>query len=227
LNFVQAGNIDSNTTVGSIGYNYALTRNDTIGLVYRFSAFHFPGSPQAYGDHAVNIAYARKITGRLGLRLFVGPEFTFYRIPVGTTTQSTGVSITANLTYGFERGSLGLSYIHGLSAGSGVFIGSNLDQVTTSVNRSLTRHWSGNVNFGYARNSPIGGTGLAGVPAYDDWFAGGGLSRPIGRNFNFGLAYTATIANNSAAGCTGVGCNTTYHTVTINFQWHTRPFVLR
>ena len=49
LNFLQSGNYDSNTLVSSLGYNYALTRNDTIGLVYRFSAYHFPGNPQAYG----------------------------------------------------------------------------------------------------------------------------------------------------------------------------------
>src|SRR5215469_1298627 len=37
LRFEQPGNYDSNTTVGSIGYNYQLSPNDTVGLVYRFS----------------------------------------------------------------------------------------------------------------------------------------------------------------------------------------------
>jgi hypothetical protein len=107
-------------------------------------------------------------------------------------------------------------------------IGSDLDQATASASRNLTRVWTGNLNFGYARNNPVAGTATTGYPAYDDWFLGGGVSRPIGRNFNFAVAYTATIGNYSGTGCTGTGCNTsnTYNTVTINFQWHPRPFVL-
>lgn len=227
LSFVEAGNYDSYTTVGSIGYNYLLSRNDTIGLVYRFSSYQFPGNPQAYRSHDMSVAYGRKVTGHLALRIFVGPEITDYRIPIGTTSQTTGFSTTANLTYGFQRGEFSVGYIHGLSGGSGVLIGSNLDQATAGASRSLTRVWTGNLNFGYARNSPVGGTATIGYPTYDDWFLGGGVSRPIGRNFNFAVAYTATISN-SGTGCTGTGCNTssTYNTVTVNFQWHPRPFVL-
>lgn len=228
LSFTEAGNYGSNTTVGSIGYNYALSRNDTLGLVYRFSSYQFPGNPQAYGSNAMSVAYGRKVTGHLALRLFIGPEITNYRIPVGTTSRTTGFSTSANLTYGFRRGTFALGYIHGLSTGSGVLIGSVLDQATATASHTLTRVWTGSLNFGYSRNSPIGGTAATGYPAYDDWFLGGGVSRPIGRNFNFAVAYTATIGNYSGTACTGASCNTsnTYSTVTINFQWHPRPFVL-
>ena len=96
-----------------------------------------------------------------------------------------------------------LSYIHGLSGGGGELVGSQLDQVTGNVSRTLTRAWSGNINFGYARNSPVGGTSATGYSIYNDWFIGGGVARPIGRNFNFAIGYTATIPTNSQAGCTG------------------------
>ncbi len=229
LHFTQPGNIDSNTTVGSIGYNYALSRSDTIGLVYRFSSYQFPGSPQAYGDQIISVAYGRKVTGHLALRLFVGPEITTYRIPIGTTSQTTGFSVSAHATYGFQRGSFALSYDHGLSGGSGVLVGSTLDQASASVSRSLTRVWGGNLIFGYARNSPVGGTTATGYPVYSNWFVGGGLSRPIGRSLNFGVAYTATIGNYGGYTCTGAGCtsSSTYNTVTVTFQWHPRPFVLQ
>jgi hypothetical protein len=229
MSFTQPGNVDSNTIVGSIGLNYALSRNDTIGVVYRFSAYHFPGDSQAYGDNAFSFAYGRKITGHLGLRVFVGPEITNYRVPIGTTSQTVGFSASANLIYALPRGQFGLSYLHGLSGGGGVLIGSELDQVTATFSYSLTRVWTGNVNFGYARNSPVGGTSTTGLPVYDDWFIGGGVGRQIGRNFNFGIAYTATIPQYSQTGCAGPGCipSSTYSTVTINFQWHPRPFVLR
>lgn len=228
LSFVDAGNYDSYTTVGSIGYNYALSRNDVIGLVYRFSSYQFPGNPQAYDSNVMSVAYGRKVTGHLALGLFVGPEITTYRIPVGGTSRTTSLSASANLTYAFHRGAFTVGYIHGLSGGSGVLIGSILDRLSATASRNLTRVWTGNLNFGYARNSPVGGTATTGYPAYDNWFAGGGVSRHIGRDFNFAVAYTANIGSYLGSGCTGAGCNTssTYHTVTVNFQWHPRPFVL-
>lgn len=228
LSFVEAGNYDSDTAVGSVGYNYALSRSDTVGLVYSFSSYQFPGNPQAYGANAMSVAYGRKVTGHLALRMFVGPQITNYRIPIGTTSRITGFSTYANLTYRFERGAIGFNYLHGLSGGSGVLVGSILDQATATVSRNLTRVWTGGLNFGYARNSPVGGTVPTGNPVYDNWFLGGNVSRPIGRNFNFAVAYTATIGNYSGFGCTGTGCNTssTYNAITVNFQWHPRPFVL-
>ena len=230
--FTQPGNIDSNVIVGSIGLNYALNPKDTVGLVYRYSGYHFPGDPQAYGSNSVSVAYGRKVTGHIGLRVFVGPEFTSYRVPVGNTSQTTGFTASVNLTYGFARGGFAVNYIHGLSGGSGALVGSELDQVSGNLYRMLTRTWNGYVTFGYARNSPVGGTAATGSPVYDDWYVGGGVSRQIGRNFNLGIAYTATIPTYSQSGCTGTGCGvygtgSTYQNVTVSLQWHTRPLVLR
>jgi hypothetical protein len=228
LDFQEAGNINSRTTVGSIGYNYALSRNDTIGLVYRFSSYQFPGDPQAYGSQVVSFAYGRKVTRRLGLRLFVGPEITNYRIPVGSSSQNVGFSTTANMTYAFHQGRFTLGYIHGLYANSGVLVGSNLDEATAYFSRNLTRAWTASVHSGYSRNSPVGGTTVTGYPVYDSWYVGGGVSRPMGENLNFGLSYTANITSYHGPNCTEPNCNspTTYHTITASFQWHPRPFLL-
>lgn len=226
LEFIESGNFNSHTLVASLGYNYALSRNDTIGLVYRFSSYQFPGNPQAYGDHVVSIAYGRKLTGHIALRLFVGPEFTFYRVPVNGSTRGTGVSTTANLSYALQRTGFSFNYTHGLSAGSGVYLGSTLDQATASAYRRLTRAWTGNVNFGFARNADLGTLGAGAKLSYDNWFVGGGLNRPIGRNFNFGVAFTANIGT-SACGAGGCAYTGTYPTVTVNLQWHPRPFILR
>lgn len=84
------------------------------------------------------------------------------------------------------------------------------------------------MTLGYSRNSPIGN--LAGVPSlnYNTWTVGGGVSRAVGRNATFGIAYNATIPDYGVSSCTGIGCGATqtYHYVTLNFQWHTRPFIL-
>lgn len=227
LSFTESSNSDSRTTVASIGYNYELSRSDTLGLVYRFSSYQFPGNPQAYGDNVFSLAFGRKITGRLALRLFVGPEVTTYRVPVGSDTLKTGVSASASLTFAFRQGATSLAYVHGLSAGSGVFIGSDLDQVIASASRNLTRVWTGGLNFGYARNRPVD-TSTSSHPGYDDWFAGVSLGRPIGRDFRFAAAYTATIGNYFKPGCGGAACNNSnvYSTITVTFQWHPSPFIL-
>lgn len=221
LHFTQAHNVDSQNYLGSFGYNYALTREDSIGLLYRFSSYHFPGQPQAYGDSSVGVAYQRKITRRLALQANVGPDFISYRVPLGGVSEHTSWQANASLTYGFARGSVSGSYYHGLSAGSGVLIGGTLDQFTLSGNRQITRAWSVNGNFGYARNRALNNAETVGLGSYDNYFFGGGVSRPIGRNMNFNAAYTAYLQQQ--AGSQG---NTTEHTITIFFNWHTRPFVI-
>src|ERR1700686_1284719 len=138
LRFTDPGNIDNDDEIGSIGYNYALTKKDTVGVLYRFTAYHFTGLSQAIGDHVFNVAYGRKITGRLGLALFAGPEIVTFRVPIGTQTQQTDVSLGATLTYGFEWGGVTLAYNHGTNGGSGILKGAIADNVYARANRRIT-----------------------------------------------------------------------------------------
>jgi hypothetical protein len=227
LRFTEPGNVDSDIILGSLGYNYNVSRNDTLGVVYRFAAYHYQGQPQALGTHYVSLAYSKKITGKLALQFLAGPEITTYRVPIGSDTHQTGFSVNANVTYGTKKGSISSGYTHGLSNGSGVLVGSNLDQVTFSLNRRLSRVWSGNLNLGYAHNSGLAGSGQSST-SYDSFYGGGGVSRPLGRNFNLGLAYTAYISKTGLVNCTGPNCttSTTTNTINLSLQWHTRPFVL-
>ena len=228
LNFIESGNINNETTTGTIGYNYALTRVDSIGAFYRFSAFHFSGQPEAFGDHSANLAYSRKLTGRLALQLYGGPDFNTSRVGTNGNTVTYGVNAGASLRYGFEMGGLTAGYTHGISGGSGVLAGSSADQLNFGGNRKLSRIWSGQFNMGYAHNTPLANVGQTALQSYNTWTAGGGVSRDLGRNATFSIAYNATIPNYGVFGCTGAGCNSsqTYQYVTMSFQWHTRPYVL-
>ncbi len=228
LNFVEPGNVDSQTIIGTIGYNYSLSRKDTIGAFYSFSGYHFSGEPQAFGNHSFNFAYGRKLTGRLALQLYGGPSLTTSRISTNGNTLTHGINVGANLTLGIHNGALSASFSHGISGGSGVLIGSTIDQLNFSASHKLGRIWSGQLNMGYAHNTPIEGFGMTISQTYNTWNFGGGVNRPLGRNATFGIAYNATITNNSASACVGAACNPnqTYNYVTINLQWHARPFVL-
>ena len=228
LNFVQSGNVDNDTVYATAGYNYTLTRADSVGVFYRFGAFHYSGEPQANGDHSINVAYSRKLTGRLALQISAGSDFITSRIAVNGNTLTHGVSSSAHLSYATHHGGLSVGYTHGLSGGSGVLTGSTGDQLNFAANRSLGRIWTGQINVGYSHNSSLTNNAATPAPTFNTWNAGGGVSRALGRNATFAVAYNATLTDYGAAGCTGSGCtsNQNYQYITLSFQWHTRPFIL-
>jgi hypothetical protein len=234
LHFVDPGNIDTDSLFASLGYNYQLSHKDSIGAFYEFATYHFPGNPQAYGVQTASAAYSRKITGRLAFSLYGGPQFTSLRVPVGTSSSTVNGYASAFLNYAFENGGINGRYIHGISDGSGVLTGSIVDEVSFGASRRLSRQWLASVHFGYAHNrGVIGSTGTVSNPVYDNWFVGGAIGRPIGREFAFTLSYTANFETNnpgcsspSAPGC-GPSSNTNAQVVTLNFRWHPRPFALQ
>ena len=231
LRFTERGNIESNDYIGNAGYNYQVSRLDTIGVSYRFSSYHYLGTAQAIGDNTIRAVYGRKITGRLALELAGGPEITNFRVAqgVGAKTQYVEFSGNAMMNYAFARGSIGLDYLHGLTSGSGVFLGATTDQVTGSASRRLTRLWTGNAHLGYARNSNAQtGQGVTNL-SYNTIYVGGSLARPLGRNASLSLGYTGYIENSNSTVCAGLNCGSSFttHQFSVGLSWHTRPLVLR
>jgi hypothetical protein len=230
LRFLHAGNIDGNEYIANVGYNYTLGKKDTLGMLYRFSAFRYIGNPQALDDQVVQLSYGRKITGRLAMQISGGPEITSFRVPIGNASNHIGESVNASLNYATARNSLTLTYLRGVSNGSGVQFGSSTDQIQAVAGRRLSRQWQGNSNFGYARNGGLGNpTAGQSSQAINSYYVGGGLSRPLGRDANVSFAYTAQIQHSNQAVCAAGTCNTSFvqHQITLGFSWHARPFVLR
>jgi hypothetical protein len=230
LRFVQTGNIDTNDSIFSIGYNYALSQKDAIGVLYRFSGYRYIGDPQAFNSHAALLAYGHKVTGRLALQLFGGPEVTTFRVPVNNKSDRTSVAGGGGVTYASPRTGLSITYNHGVSGGSGQLAGASADQLQNSINYQLSRVWQGNLTLGFARNTSLGLSGTSQVSqTYDSWFAGGGISRPLGRTANFTFGYTAYIQSSRLPVCVVSACSTSYvqHQLSLGFQWHARPLVLR
>ena len=230
LRFTQPGNVDTNDAIFSAGYEYEVSRNSTLGVVYRFTIYNFDGQPQAIRDHTAQLAYGRKITGRIALELFGGPEITQLRVPIGTSNQHISGAGSANLVYTFtERTDLSGSYTHGISGGSGVFTGATSDQVQSSLNHQINRHWRGGIHFGYSRNGTIAQSGAQNAPRYNTWYAGAGLERALGPYAHFNLSYTAYLEDSNQI-IAPIGTPfTSYaqHQIKIEFGWHTRPLVTR
>jgi hypothetical protein len=230
LRFTNSGNIDSTTDTLNAGYNYAITRKDTVGVSYRFGEYHFSGTPQALGDHVAQFVYGRRITGKLALNLAGGPEVTTFRVPIsGSARKVSGLGSGVSLTYAFRQGSVALSYLRGVSNGSGVFTGARSELGEATVSQQLTRLWKGTLNFGYAKNSQIVAESGLTYPRFDTWLAGAGLSRPLGRTRDVSLGYQAQLQAASAGLCAIRNCSSNYtlHEVSLSFQWRTGPQVLR
>jgi hypothetical protein len=229
LHFMGSGNIDSDNEILNVAYNYAITRKDYIGVVYRFSAFHYAGNPQAMGDHSYFIGYGRRVTGRMALNLAGGPEVTNFRVPLNGSKQNISGSGTASLSYAFRSSSVKLSYLHGVSSGSGLFSGASTDLVTASWGRPLNRVWSTSLSFGYARNKQIVEVKSLSSPSYNSWLPSVGISRPLGNNANFSLGYQAQIQTATVLLCGTPNCGTssTTHQIQLSFQWHMAPLILR
>ncbi|HEY6945970.1 MAG TPA: hypothetical protein VI431_12580 [Candidatus Acidoferrum sp.] len=230
LRFTKSGNVESNDVNLAAGYNLQVSRTDTLGLSYRFSAYHYLATPQAIGDHLAQAVYGKKLTGRLALQLSGGPEVTNYRVPQGpgTKTQYIAPSASANLTYAFQAAEVSLSYNHGVNNGGGVLLGATSDQIMGSGTRKLTRIWSGNASVGYARNTNLGGATGTQTPAFNAIYVGAGLQRPLSRTTDFRLNYNANIQTSNNAGCGAANCGASFttHLITVGLNWRAQPFVL-
>jgi hypothetical protein len=225
LRFVDPGNIQSDDSIFSFGYDYHVSKRDTLGVLFRDTNYRYLGNPQGINDYDVLLAYGRKLTGRAVLQVFVGPEVTQLRVPLNGATQLISVSGGANLRYAISRMNFGVSYNHGTSGGSGIFAGTTLDQLSGSVDRKLTRTWDADIALGYARNRSLGSqTAILPEPAIASWFANLGLKHPLGRSGTVGLAYGANIE--SQAGCSTACPTSTQHQISLSFQWHTSPIVI-
>jgi hypothetical protein len=149
----------------------------------------------------------------------------------GVTSASSSTlswSLGSTLTYRVRRGSVGLSYFHGVSGGSGVFAGALSDTVTGSLSHQISRTLNLAINGGYARNSALAVPGFATVgQAYDYWFGGARLTRPWGRSMNLFLSYEGQFQNSNFSFCAGVLCKTSLvrHLISVGFSWRARPML--
>ena len=237
---------DLNNTVqgsGQVGYNYLLSRRDTIAVTYSFSAFRYENINQSINSHAVQLAYSRRQTGKLAFQISAGPEFTLSTIPLTSSSASTVATPTntiqfewtasLGLTYQLrQRTSLQATYSHGVTGGSGVLAGAVSDSAAGSLSHQLTKATTLGFSGGYSRNSGLALTpGLietetetgASNQTYDYWYGGVGLTRRIGRSINLLLGYQLQYQNSNASFCVTTPCGSSYTTHDIYLDLQFRP----
>ena len=251
LHFFDNDLLDFQSGGVQAGYNYQMTRKDTIGFIYHFTAIRYTGFNQSINDNVFQLSYGRRITGKLAFQIGAGPEITSFATPImgsgttgmgGTGTGGTGTmmpsssttdlywSLNSSLRYQLRRTGLGVTYNHGVTGGSGVQAGSVTDTVNGNVSRQLSRRFNGLCSVGYSRNNGL----TVGTPAlptatqtqtYDYWTVNASLNHPMGRTMNMSLIYNLQYQNSNSAFCVGPTCATslTRHQITLSFGWHDTP----
>ena len=227
LHFMDTGFVNSRDAMFHTGYNYGLSSKDTVAFIYGFSHTMFDGVNGAQDTHLAHVAYGRRITGRLAFQVSAGPQIIqLNELGLGSTRQVTW-SLFSSLTYRLRRTEFGLSYLHGVTAGSGVFFGAESHYFNGSVNREFSRSWTGNWNFGYSRNGVLQNTISSGSPLnkINAWYTGAVVSRRIGRHTRMLFTYSLLRQNGNTAICTAGSCGNILlrHTFGVGFDWHPRP----
>jgi len=239
LHYFNSSFINYNDAILQAGYNHQMSRRNTLAVLYRFSAYRYSGNIESIYDNMLQVSFARRLTGRSTFQFAAGPELVVLKTPASnvaavasSTTSSTQLywSLTASEIYQLRRGSLRLSYSHGVTGGSGVLAGAISDTVTGSASRQLSRALAVNVLGGFARNQGLsipGGT--SSNQAYNYSFGGFSLSRTLGRWMDLSWSYQIQYQNSNSPVCTGSICGANFirHLISAGVAWHGHPVALQ
>jgi hypothetical protein len=230
LHFLDSGFVDSNNYRFSTGYNYKLNAADTIGVFYAVNLMRFSGVTQSANFHNVQLAYGRRLTGRLAMRISGGPQFGQFTNPVAGSTSRISWTAQSSLLYNLRNTTLGLNYSHSASSGSGVLVGSDADRVDGTIGRQLTRMWNGGLVFGYAHNKSIQQLNTSAFSRnVNTWHAGFNLQRPLSRQANLTFTYNLTGQSaNNPTGCVGLACGRLplRHQFALGISWGFGPYLI-
>ncbi len=198
--------LSGNNLIGTAGVDHLVTSKDTLSLVYTHSQFNFVGFPETVYSNFVQAGYGRRITGRLALALFGGPELTTVR-QLGVNLQRQLLAAgQGHLDYQLPRTGLSLTYLVGATPGSGVLAGAETSEITGSLSRQLTRTWTGSLSLGYAHNTALEPNNLGVKNSYNSEFGGLRLDRNWGRSTKVFFMYNVERETANSVLCAGTAC---------------------
>jgi hypothetical protein len=216
LHFTDPGFINSHGVTGRIGYDYAIAPKDFIGLIYNHTHTAFSAGAPALETDAVQLAYGRKVTGRLAFQVSAGPQ-----LQRSGSIQILNWGLSTAATYQTRRTQYAFSYMYGTSAGSGVLAGSQNQTVAGSVRYALSRLWSASFGGGYAFNQAL--TPVKGISdSFGNWYGTASVAREIGRHLQFSVDYRYQQQAAGTGLCPISACGSTQsrQVLGIAVEWH-------
>jgi len=230
LNFLGVGYVNSTDALFQTGYNYLLSPQSSVAVIYRFDAFRFTNFPQRIEDHMVQLGYARYVTGRLSFQLAAGPSMEMLRGVVSGTSNRLSWALDSSLNYRMDNTTLVIRYDHLVTGGSGVLVGAQTDQAEATVDRKLTPRWRGSVSLGYAKNgSLLPATTSLGKQQYNSWYAAVRFNHQLRPGTAFFVSYGARRQAINGPACATPNCGTSSigHDVSVGFNFGLRPILIR
>lgn len=226
-NLINYGNINVQG-----GYNYQMTRRDTIAVIYHFDEIRYSAVTSTIENHTARVSYGRRVTGKLAFQVAAGPEISFYPATFagGNSTNSTShISWSLNTALSYrqeERTTLGVKYVHEVSGGSGVFFGAETDRVSGSLNHQISAASNIQLTGGYAHNRHLTAAGVTSVnQSYDYWFGGANYARSLSPAWALTFTYELQYQQSNVGFCITPQCGKSYtrNVVSLGLRWSGRP----
>jgi hypothetical protein len=230
LNFFGVGFINSTDALLQTGYNYSVSPQSTVAVIYTFDDFRYPQFPQTIKYNVVKIGYARYVTGRLSFQLAAGPSVVMLRGVFTGYANNLSWALFSALNYKWDRTALLLSYDRLVTGGSGVLVGAQTGQVEATLERKLSPRWQLSASLGYASNgSLIPNTTTSNFQHYNSWYTAVRFNHQMRPGTNLFLGYGAGLQATNVVGCTSPNCSTNSisHQFSVGFNFSLRPILLR
>ncbi len=224
LNFSDDNFSDFSQRNGVFGIERRLNGADTLGVNYGFTQLQFSRGGNVIKTHTVRLAYGRRLTSRMALQVDGGPQISVFTDPVLGPTQRLFWTASGSLLYRQGRSTLGFTYRHDLSGGSGVLAGAESDLAGISWQRRMTPRWDLAVNMGYGRSRGLQSfSGSPIRPSFETQFGGVRMTRRLASDRNLYFGYYASHQTGSV-GC-GSSCGFPLrHSVEVGISWNSRPY---
>jgi len=229
LHFLDPGFFDSAYWKFMTGYNYAVSRRDTLSISYSHTEFNFDAANRDISNHDFMFTYGRKLTGRLSLQLSAGPLISEIHRDPGESETRYLVNTYDAIKYRLERGRVQASFSRFATSGSGVITGAQTSMASFLVGHELASKFFGSFHASYAFNEPLQREGLTGArPEYKTWRAGTDISRELSPRMSIYVAYFLQRQESTVPLCFDASCGNIIlrHVVGAGFNWHGRPIRL-
>jgi hypothetical protein len=230
LDFFGVDYINSTDALFQTGYNYSISPQSMIAVIYTFDDFRFTKFPQTINDHVLKFGYARYVTGRLSFQVAAGPSVVMLSGVLTGSSNNVSWALDSALNYKWDRTTLLLSYDHLVTGGSGVVVGAQTGQVQATLERTLSPKWRASVSLGYATNASLVPTATnSSLARYNSWYAAVRFNREMRPGSTFFLSYGARLQAVNPGSCTTPSCGGNFisNEISAGINFGLRPILLR
>ncbi len=186
--------IDNRTESGSGFYAHRVTPTNWLGVSYEFQHLGYPGTLDDTQVHSVIGFDTYALKPSITLSLFGGPQYSDDQFPTASTPPQTAsqtmwsVAGGASLSWTSQRTSAQATYSHSVADGGGLQGSVQLNSVSGTFRRKITRHTAVTFTGSYATNDDLApsSTGVASAK-----YASGGVNvtRQFGTHWFVQAAY--------------------------------------